>query len=74
MSKPTNSARNRVSEGKVRPPEDPVDTPRVPTDANVKDDVAGKQIQPEANEAGGSTWADTALPAPNKKKARTHLF
>ncbi|GAA5236428.1 hypothetical protein FOZ76_23665 [Verticiella sediminum] len=63
-----------ANEGRVLPSGGPVEVPRVPMPENAKDDVAGKQSHPRADESGGTSWADNALPAPNKKTVRSNPY
>lgn len=68
--KPASTSEARVVQADV-----PVDVPRTPArpDATTPD-VASEQSTPPRDPDDGQSWADNALPAPNKKNARTSLF
>lgn len=59
---------------KIRQSDSPVDVPRTPDDKTHKGDEANTQSKPVQDTTEGSSWADTAKPAPRKHKARTHQF
>ncbi|CAM3634170.1 hypothetical protein [Bordetella flabilis] len=60
------------TEGKVFPPDSPVDVPNLPQpphdDAS---DAAHEAAQPVADRKTDSSWADNTQPAPDKKNVRT---
>lgn len=53
----------------------PVDVPRTPDKPTSQtEDVAAEESKPPKNPDDGSVWADTELPAPNKKGVRPQWF
>jgi len=64
-----------TGEARVVQADAPVAVPQPPArpDASTPD-VAREQSAPPRDPDDGHSWADNALPAPNKKNARTSLF
>lgn len=58
---------------KIDPRDSPVDVPRTPSSAP-REDVASQESRPRHSPDAGTSWADTAEPAPNKRTARSNPY
>lgn len=73
---PVESGNSRRAENSpVQQSDAPVDVPRTPDrPTSQTEDVAAEESKPRKNPDDGSVWADTELPAPNKKGVRPQWF